>query len=511
MEMEGPLVILDHLMGYHSGSREIVSENIVTFGTSSEADIHFPKVHEPSVEEEHAVLLKKGEGFEISAVDEALVSVNLEPVSSKVLNSGDLIRLGNGGPLMRLRLYTEKNNTYKSITEALEDCIECSKQEEASTSKVLTFFKAIRAELSHLSPAIKGSMALLAIGMVAVATALFFWTSQLQKQIDQQNMQVSDLNEFWENQKTSDHSLDLLRDSLSAQLGEANAQLFAANERIKALEDRNEASQRIIGSASKAVILLQGSYGFVNSDGDFLRYRLDANGQVQLDESGNPALLLGGDGPLFESFYTGTGFVLAEENLIVTNRHVALPWEYDQAARSMAARRLKPVMHRFIGYLPGIEEAFDVQLVKASDDADVAILSCQRPVEEVEGLQLSTEQPIVGQEIFVMGYPTGTRALLARTNETFVRDLILETEMDFWKTAEKLSESGFITPLSTRGIIGQITDARLVYDAETTSGGSGGPVIGLDGLVYGVNAAILPEFGGSNLGVPAEEVWKLIR
>ncbi|MEM8487029.1 MAG: hypothetical protein AAF564_15865 [Bacteroidota bacterium] len=36
------------------------------------------------------------------------------------------------------------------------------------------------------------------------------------------------------------------------------------------------------------------------------------------------------------------------------------------------------------------------------------------------------------------------------------------------------------------------------------------PVLGLDGKVYAVNAAILPDFEGSNLGVPAAEAHILL-
>ncbi len=50
----------------------------------------------------------------------------------------------------------------------------------------------------------------------------------------------------------------------------------------------------------------------------------------------------------------------------------------------------------------------------------------------------------------------------------------------------------------------------MVYDAETSSGGSGGPVLGLDGEVKAVNAAILIDFDGSNLGVPAVEARRLL-
>ena len=50
----------------------------------------------------------------------------------------------------------------------------------------------------------------------------------------------------------------------------------------------------------------------------------------------------------------------------------------------------------------------------------------------------------------------------------------------------------------------------MVYDAETAQGGSGGPVLGLDGRVVAINAAILPEFSGSNLGVPVERAAPLL-
>ena len=52
--------------------------------------------------------------------------------------------------------------------------------------------------------------------------------------------------------------------------------------------------------------------------------------------------------------------------------------------------------------------------------------------------------------------------------------------------------------------------ATFVYDADTTLGGSGGPVLDIRGAVVAVNAAILPEYGGSNLGVPVASVRALL-
>ena len=79
-----------------------------------------------------------------------------------------------------------------------------------------------------------------------------------------------------------------------------------------------------------------------------------------------------------------------------------------------------------------------------------------------------------------------------------------------WTMAQRLAEADYISPLATRGIVGQVTADKVVYDAETSSGGSGGPVLGLDGTVKAVNAAILVDFDGSNLGVPAGEARRLL-
>jgi S1-C subfamily serine protease len=59
-----------------------------------------------------------------------------------------------------------------------------------------------------------------------------------------------------------------------------------------------------------------------------------------------------------------------------------------------------------------------------------------------------------------------------------------------------------VRPVVTQGALNDVTPGKLVYDAETTSGGSGGPVFGPDGTVIGVNFAITRDFDGSNFGVP---------
>ena len=221
------------------------------------------------------------------------------------------------------------------------------------------------------------------------------------------------------------------------------------------------------------------------------------------DAQGNPRLSFSGTGPVLERLFTGTAFVATEDGLLLTNAHVAVPWQFEEPAEALVQRGLIPVMQRQIGYLPGIEAPFDVELVVASETADVAVLRCSGATGLVPFLPLGETPARPGEEVFVPGYPTGIRALLARTNEAFVDSLMRDPRPDFWTMAQRLSEAGHIAPLATRGIVGQATLDKLVYDAETTHGGSGGPVLGLNGEVQAINAAILTDFGGSNLGIPA--------
>ncbi len=109
-----------------------------------------------------------------------------------------------------------------------------------------------------------------------------------------------------------------------------------------------------------------------------------------------------------------------------------------------------------------------------------------------------------------MGYPTGLRSMLAQSGEDFIEELQKTEDTGFWSVAARLAAKGHIAPLSSRGIVSQATTVTIVYDAETTHGGSGGPVLDINGAVVAVNAAILPEYGGSTLGVPVAKVRTLL-
>ena len=67
--------------------------------------------------------------------------------------------------------------------------------------------------------------------------------------------------------------------------------------------------------------------------------------------------------------------------------------------------------------------------------------------------------------------------MLAQTGPDFIKKLQQDGVTDFWEIAKRLAAAGRIVPLASRGIVGRVSHEAIVYDAETTRGGSGGPVL----------------------------------
>jgi len=303
----------------------------------------------------------------------------------------------------------------------------------------------------------------------------------------------------------------LTRRDLGSLRNRLETRVAAAVERVTALEERASAVTRVIAAASESIVFLQGAYRFIDKEtGRTLRYTVGPDGRPLATPRG-PAVTLEGTGPPVESQFTGTAFLATPARVLITNRHVALPWESNAIAGDFAARGLEPIMQRFVGYLPSRSEPFDIELLAASKSADVAILEGAGIPADAPYLALNAVPPRPGDEVIVLGYPTGIRALLARADASVVETLQMDALADFWRVGEFLSERNHISPLASRGIVGQVTAATIAYDAETAQGGSGSPVLELDGKVMAINTAVIPDFNGSNLGVLATSIARMLR
>jgi S1-C subfamily serine protease len=110
-----------------------------------------------------------------------------------------------------------------------------------------------------------------------------------------------------------------------------------------------------------------------------------------------------------------------------------------------------------------------------------------------------------------MGYPTGLDAILARTDDDTVKTIVASSGGNATSIMTALAGQKLIRPITTQGHLGDILPDQLVYDAQTTSGGSGGPLFNPEGKVIGVNYAVLKGFGGSNFGIPVRYAQPLLK
>lgn len=456
-----------------------------------------------------ARLRRSAGSYEIEALEGNPLWINGDRVDSKQLEQRDLVEFGEKGPLSRFRLYRQGDRLRRSLGDMYDDAIDYArvsrKPRPARLQMALrTFCKDFLVETT-LMFRIGVILALTALAIIAYQQ--YRASVELQRQAESSAYRLEDFARTLtrageEALRPSD--LNRLRKELSHSLSDTAA-------RLEQLEKRGAASTRIIAEATQSIVFLQGAYGFRDIETRrMLRYRTDEQGSPLFTLRGQPLLTLEGDGEIAKRTFTGTAFVISSSGTLLTNRHVALPWEDDNGAAALIAEGMEPVMIKFVGYLPGIEDSFAVELFKASEVTDLAVMRCAEVAGGLPYLKLSERQPQPGDEVIVMGYPTGMRALLAQTGDSFLAELEQDENLDFWGIAEHLSKAHFIRPLATRGIVGQRSEAMMVYDAETTHGGSGGPVLDINGDTIAINTAIMPEYGGSNFGIPVEHARRLL-
>lgn len=293
-------------------------------------------------------------------------------------------------------------------------------------------------------------------------------------------------------------------------------QLNTTATRLRRLESEGKVAQGLIRTYAPSVCLLHVVVAFRDrASGRRLRYLgLNPDGQPIQDSEGKPAFDLEGRGPEVRANFFGTGFLAASDGRILTNRHVVEPWWKDEELTSVESMGLEAVISEISAYFPDSARAFRVEIQKISPDADLAVVQGNLeglPPRKILPLDGRREAAVTGQAVILLGYPTGLDAILARAGEDTVRSIVTATGGNARQIMAELARRSLIRPLSTQGHIGDVLSEQIVYDAQTTSGGSGGPLFNSQGRVIGVNYAIVRGFGGSNLAIPIRHADSLLK
>ncbi len=206
---------------------------------------------------------------------------------------------------------------------------------------------------------------------------------------------------------------------------------------------------------------------------------------------------------------SGTGFVVGN-GLIATNRHVAEPWYEDPDSDVLLRSGSVPQLEKLVAFFPGGPTPVTVTPIILSANTDLALLRLEsNPTDKpLEPLPLATTAPPAGDLVTVIGYPMGIAGMVAKSPAGVYERLAYRH--DDMGAANELAALSLIRPSATVGHLGDVVADKLIYDAPTAHGGSGGPVFNSQGEVIGINAAYIDGFSGGTLGVSVQALKPLI-
>ena len=319
------------------------------------------------------------------------------------------------------------------------------------------------------------------------------------------------------------------RESLRAQTEEIRKKIAAAGDtngesltrqlretqnRLSRLENEGRVAETIVHTYGPSICLLHVVVEFRDAEsGQLIRISTDATGKAQVDDKGMVSLDTEGTGQPLQIDVFGTGFLVARDGRLLTNHHVAEPWWSNEELKKLTDRGASAFAASYTVYFPGKFRGIAAKLDRISAHADLATLKLETPAPPHAALlELDdrSEASVSGDPVVLIGYPTGIEGILARAGSDITQKVVGNAH-EVTQIVSQLAEQHLIRPTTTQGHIGDVLADKIVYDAATTSGGSGGPLFNRDGKVIGVNFATLTDFGGSNLAVPVRYAHELVK
>jgi S1-C subfamily serine protease len=497
-----------HVSSLNDRSTEVVMRDVIRIGASEECDvkIRLPQtaaaVNGPVIE-----LARQNGVYRIANVDATLeVRLNGRPIKpNRGIYDGDEIWIGPSGPSIHFFPIEASAALVPGRRDAhVAPFIEQAAMEASATARrddAKIFLREFTRELvREINPSTK--IITFAILILAVLGGLYIGFAQFSE---------------------ARRGRRIIAEQ-QAQLAAQQEELKRANSLLGNLVTSNNAMLKTLslGELLRAdygggVCLISGSYMFVEAGtGRPLRYP-----ETQANESGGtvqngaeaPVLTPEGHGAIAEYEFVGTGFHVGN-GFVVTNRHVIQPWQADPRAQTLnSSVKGQPRLKKLLAFFPGSTQPIALRFKQAGQREDVAVCTIEAkdlpPKVPVLPLEKDSDSVAIGKLVVTMGYPSGLDRLLAMLDENEARQIqarygSVESQLSF------LAQSKHIQPLTTQGNITALDANKIVYDARTGEGGSGGPLFGPSGRVIGITNAIFTENTASNFAVPIRPAVALL-
>jgi S1-C subfamily serine protease len=214
--------------------------------------------------------------------------------------------------------------------------------------------------------------------------------------------------------------------------------------------------------------------------------------------------------PVVRARVSGTGFLVGN-GLIATNRHVAEPWYGDSEAQKLIDQGASAMLENLVVFFPGSPTPVTLSPAAVSKSSDLAVLHVEDSdtIRHLAVLPLAKSAGSPGQLVTVIGYPMGIAGMVAKS-PTSIYERLAYRHNDI-SAASELAALSLIRPSTTCGHLGDVVGDKLIYDAPTAHGGSGGPVFNTQGEVIGVNSAYMDGFSGGTIGVSVDSLRPLLQ
>jgi S1-C subfamily serine protease len=168
------------------------------------------------------------------------------------------------------------------------------------------------------------------------------------------------------------------------------------------------------------------------------------------------------------------------------------------------------MLETLIVFFPGSTTPITLVPGAVSSTGDLAVLKIDDK-DSVRGLAilpLAHGTALPGELVTVIGYPMGIAGMVAKSPSGIYRRLAYRHN-DI-TAASELAALSLIRPSTTCGHLGDVVGDKLIYDAPTAHGGSGGPVFNSNAEVIGVNSAYIDGFSGGTLGFSVDALRPLL-